>query len=161
MKLSGFLGEHLLKLDSKFRLQMPMAFVKQNNFENDFVLNRDIEKCLSLRTRTDFELITEAISHLNYFRPNERKFVRLFLRGATPIQIDKSRRFVIPRRLLEYADIDKEILVVGLKHKIELWNPKSYDEYLDVSAQEYSSICFDVLGGKNIFDVKAQHKTDL
>src|SRR5438105_2096401 len=122
--MTHFIGEYECKLDSKGRFILPASLKKQVPQEaaEQFVVNRGFEKCLILYPRNEWELITGEINKLNHYVKQNRDFIRYFYRGATELTLDSSARLLLPKRLLEYGGIDKDIILFAHTNKIEIWS---------------------------------------
>ncbi len=83
---------------------------------------------------------------LNPFQPKEAKFIRMILQHASEDSFDSQSRILIPQKLLEYAKIEKEVIILGALKKIEVWNPKVYEDYLNSSQETYEDIAAKVMG---------------
>lgn len=135
--MTGFLGEYEVRLDAKGRFLLPAGFKKQMTGEAaPLVLNRGFEKCLSLYPNESWEPLFQKLSRLNDFDPEVRKFKRYFLNGATLVELDTAGRILIPKNLIEYAGLDKEIILVSNIDKIEIWNKEKYREFFDKFSPE-------------------------
>ena len=112
--MATFIGEYNCKIDEKGRLLLPMAFKKQmSSAANDtFVVKKDIyEKCLSLYSFDEWERQVSIIrQNLNPYNREHNAFLRGFYKGTAEVTLDNSNRILIPKRLLQEADIDKEIV---------------------------------------------------
>ena len=113
--MSGFLGEHICKVDAKGRVKLPSALKKQVESANKgrFVINRGFEKCLVLYPFDEWKRVTAKVNKLNTFKRKEREFVRYFYRGATKLVLDGTDRILLPKHLLEYAGVKKEMLMTA------------------------------------------------
>ena len=143
-------GEYECKMDPKGRLVLP-AKIKTNLPEasgNQVVLTRGFEPCLILYPRTEWKVIYDKVAGLNEFNEEYRHFQRNFFRGNTEIELDNTGRFIIPRTMARYAEIDKEAIVVGLGNRVEIWNPDKYEEYLIKDQQDFSQLAQKFLGGQ-------------
>lgn len=149
--MTGFLGEYEVRLDAKGRFLLPSGFKKQIPGEAaPFVLNRGFEKCLSLYTNESWEPLFKQLSQLNDFDPEVRKFKRYFLNGATPVELDTAGRILIPKNLIEYAGLDKDIVLVSAIDKIEIWDKTKYQEFFDsFSPESFSDLAKQVMVNKN------------
>jgi len=149
--MTGFLGEYEVRLDAKGRFLLPSGFKKQlPEGESPFVLNRGFEKCLSLYTHESWEPLFKKLSLLNDFDPEVRKFKRFFLNGATPVELDTAGRILLPKNLMEYAGLDKDIVLVSSIDKIEIWDKTKYQEFFDnFSPESFSNLAKEVMGNKN------------
>jgi len=144
----GFLGEFEATLDAKGRFLLPAGIKKQlPEKENDqFVINRGFEKCLSLYPLKSWEPLFAEISKLNEFDPKVREFRRYFLNGATMVEPDSAGRLLIPPNLKEHAGLQKDIVLVSAVNKIEIWDSNKYHQLFDsFSAEDFSSLAKDVM----------------
>ena len=135
----SFTGEYYNALDSKNRLSIPAKFRKALNPINDrtFVLTRGFDKCLLLYPVTEWGKVEEQLSFLSSMKGRHRNFIRSIVRHAIYLQYDSQGRILIPENLAIYASIEKEITVIGVIKKIELWSPEILNN-LDRDIQELS-----------------------
>jgi len=146
----GFLGEYESTLDAKGRFLLPAGFKKQLPEEGgvQFVINRGFETCLTLYTMQSWQPIFEKISRLNDFDPKVREFRRIFLNGATIVDSDTAGRLLVPKNLLDYAGLGKDIVLVSAVNKIEVWDKVKYQQFFDNhSAESFSDLAQKVMGG--------------
>jgi MraZ protein len=125
----SFLGEIAIKLDDKGRMRVPTA-LKESMAESAahrFVVNRGFENCLTLYPYDVWELVRADVDKLNTFNKENREFVRRFYSGATVCALDGSDRINIPKQLLEFAEMKKDILLTPVKNYFELWDEKKYN----------------------------------
>ncbi|HRI29544.1 MAG TPA: division/cell wall cluster transcriptional repressor MraZ [Chitinophagales bacterium] len=148
--MSGFLGEIECKIDPKGRLAMPVRFVKQMPAENNsgFVVNRGIEKCLTLYTLPEWERVTRELEILNLYNEEERTFLRQFFRGATEVMFDGSSRILLPKRLMDYANIETDVILLGYFNRIEIWSPDIYDSIMNIDAAKFATLAGNIMGSK-------------
>jgi len=148
--MTGFIGEYEATLDAKGRFLLPAGFKKQlpDNGVEPFVLNRGFEKCLSLYTSKAWKPIFSELSKLTDFDPKARQFKRFFLNGATQIEPDGSGRILLPKNLMEYAGLDKDIVLVSAIEKIEIWDKIKYQEFFETfSPEAFSDLAKEVMAG--------------
>lgn len=145
-----FIGEYEARLDAKGRFLFPAGFKKQLSSEDvSFVLNRGFEKCLRLYTSESWDPVFENLSKLNDFDPKVRQFKRFFLNGATPVEFDTAGRLLVPKNLIEYAGLDKDIVLVSVIDKIEIWDKNKHQELFDnFSPESFSDLAEGVMTGK-------------
>ncbi len=144
----SFLGEYECTIDAKGRFLLPAAFKKQlpKDDGTDFVINRGFEKCLTLYPLQSWKPIFANISKLNDFDPKVRAFRRYFLNGASPVEMDTAGRLLLPKNLMSYASLEKDIVLVSALTKIEIWDKKLYDQFFDtVTDQSFSDIANEVM----------------
>jgi MraZ protein len=127
-----FIGEYSGKVDAKGRIILPAAFKRQLSAgtQDRFVLKRDIfVKCLILYPIEEWELQVKLIrSKTNPYSQEHNMLLRKFFQGTAEIILDSNNRILIPKRLAEFAEIGREIILAGLPGKIELWAIDKYEE---------------------------------
>lgn len=141
--MSGLIGEYACKLDDKGRLSLPSRLRAQfpESAGNTLVINRGFEKCLVLYTREDWLKETSRLSAVDDFlSPEIRRFKRIFTNGANLVQIDNAQRILIPKKLLEYAGLDDEVVLSAYGNKVEIWSQSNYNTELSVDAEELSKL---------------------
>ena len=123
----SFTGEYYNSLDQKNRLNIPAKFRKVLDPVNDrmFVITRGFDKCLVLYPLEDWSQVESQLRKLSSIRGKHRNFVRSVTRYATAVQYDGQGRIQIPDTLLGYSSIQKEVAVIGMINKIELWDPST------------------------------------
>lgn len=121
-------GEYECKLDDKGRLKLPLQLVRQLSPKGalNLTINRGFEKCLTMYPDDVWEKVVEGFDQLVYFNEKERKFLRYFFGGATPVSTDSVDRVNLPRSLREWADIGKEVVLVSMKDRVEIWGKGMY-----------------------------------
>jgi len=142
-----FRGQYTYSVDSKGRLSIPAKLRRQLSPEaNDtFVMTQGTANCIDVYPMDQWQQFEQKLIDLNPFNPQEAKFIRMILQYATEDNLDSQSRILIPPNLLEYAKIEKEVLVLGALKKIELWNPNVYKEYLEQSSETYEEIAAKVM----------------
>ena len=146
--MAYFSSEYECKIDAKGRMVLPSRIKSAlpEESESTIVVTRGFEPCLTIYPLNEWKKIFQKVSSLNEFNPEYRKFQRNFLRGNTEIELDKSGRFLIPRTMVRFAQLDKEAILVGMGNRIEVWNPDLYDEYLIKDPAEFSTLANEFLG---------------
>ena len=147
----NLLGEYDCKLDAKGRLAMPSGLKKQleEAMLKGFVVNRDIfEKCLVLYPAEEWNKVTSQLGRLNRFVRKNALFIRRFNNGATPLSLDNSGRVLIPKSLMDYASLTKEVKVCGNGERIEIWSKEAYDVMLNEDI-DFASLSEEVMGDDN------------
>lgn len=143
----NFLGEYEVAIDAKGRLLVPSGFRKQLPEGTDrFVINRGFENCLTLYTAESWNVLAEKINRLNDFNPKVRDFKRLFLNGATLVDMDSAGRILLPKPLQEYAGIRKDAVFSTQGNKVELWDKDTYYQYLREKTENFSQLAEQVAG---------------
>ena len=126
----SFTGEYNNSLDSKNRLNIPAKFRKALDPVNDrtFVLTRGFDQCLLLYPLNEWQEVEAQLGQLSSIRSRDRDFVRSITRHATPVQYDGQGRIQIPEALILFSGIQKDVNVIGMIKKIELWDPEVLNE---------------------------------
>ena len=149
--MTGFLGEFEATLDAKGRFLLPAGLKKQfpDGEEGLFVINRGFEKCLALYTVKSWEPLHDKIKKLNEFDPKVREFQRYFLNGASYVVPDSAGRLLVTQSLKDYAELQKDIVLVAAINKIEIWDSNKYKQFFDsISSDALSELGKDVMGGE-------------
>lgn len=143
-----FLGSFNYSVDAKGRISIPAKLRKFVSPEaNDtFVLTRGSLQCINIYPMDYWrELVASKLDKLNSFDPKDTKFMRLFLQEAAEDQFDTQSRLMVPKKLIDYAQIDKDVVILGMNRYIEVWNPKLYEEYLKEIEEPYEVIAKEVM----------------
>lgn len=151
MEIKQLLGEYECKIDAKGRMRMPTGLISQfgEGAVHNFVINRGFEKCLMLYPEPVWSRITNEINQLNLYNKKNRDFVRYFYRGAQKVAMDSADRILVSKRLLEYAGIDKDVILSAYSDRIEIWAADQYEHLLDEEPADFSDLAEDVLGRAN------------
>ena len=146
---SRLIGEFEISVDSKGRIMMPAALKRQlpPDAHDKLVINRGFEKCLVLYPITEWERQSAEVNTLNPYVKENRDFIRYFFRGATELTLDNVNRFLVPKSLLEYADVEKEAILFAYLDRIELWSKSKYQQQMNEAPQDFSSLAEKVMGG--------------
>ncbi|HEY0978246.1 MAG TPA: division/cell wall cluster transcriptional repressor MraZ [Flavobacteriales bacterium] len=121
----NLLGEYDVRLDAKGRLVLPSGLKKQlaDVVSQGFVINRDVFRpCLVLYPMPEWERTNQMLRRLNRFVEKNMEFIRRFTSGATPLELDGSGRLLLPKALMDDPKLGKDIKLVGLGDRIEVWS---------------------------------------
>jgi MraZ protein len=129
-----FIGEYSYIIDHKKRVAIPSKFRKV--LGKKAIVTKGIDKCLTVYTLGEWKKVAKKLEELPSSRVNVRGFVRVMLSGAVDITLDKLGRILIPDYLKEYAGLEKDVVVVGLSNKIEVWDKVSWKTYRDKTEKE-------------------------
>ena len=122
-----FIGEYEHSVDAKGRVIMPAKL--REDIGEKFIVTKGLDGCLFAYSKTEWSNFEEKLKSLPLTNKNARDFVRFFLSGAVECEIDKQGRFLIPNNLREYAKLEKEINIIGVGTRIEIWNRESWKQY--------------------------------
>lgn len=143
-----FIGSFTYSIDPKGRISIPAKLRKYLSPEaqNNFVLTRGTDLCIDFYPLDEWKKLVESKLHrLNSFNPKDAMFMRMFLQKASEDSLDSQGRVLLPKSLLDYAGIEKEVLILGVGSKIELWNPVKYEEYLNANQIKFNEIAKEVM----------------
>jgi MraZ protein len=147
--MSDYLGEYEITFDAKGRFMIPAAYMRQIGTEStSFVISRGFENCLTLYTAEQWKKVAEQIEGLNEFDPEDRKFKRIFLNGATKVEKDTAGRLLVSKPMLDFASIGKDAVFSTQSNKVEIWNKASFQSELEMDPKDFSALAKRVLGGK-------------
>lgn len=146
--MKSLIGEYECKMDAKGRFLMPSGLRKQlpEDQQAEFVVNRGLDKCLVLYPNQVWEKELGRIQARNQYVKKNRAFTRWFLNGATPLTLDSSARVLIPKRLMEHAGLEKEVVLVAQIDKVEIWDKATYEDWFNSSDIDFESLAEDVMG---------------
>ena len=123
------IGEFEHSLDAKGRLIMPAKL--RETIGDKFVVTKGLDGCLFAFSLVEWLNFEEKLKSLPLSNRNSREFTRFFLSGATECEIDKQGRFLIPTNLRESANLQKEVVIIGVGTRIEIWDKEKWNSYND------------------------------
>ena len=144
-----FIGEYSYSLDLKGRMNMPARFrqaLSKNN-KNTFVSTRGMDSCIWVYPLLQWLEIEKNLRSLSSLSKIHRTFVRNTARYASPSTYDKQGRITLSPSLIEYAGLEKDVLIIGMVNKMEVWNPK-YLENTEKEALGIDSDAYEDLAGR-------------
>lgn len=126
-----FMGEYNHTIDAKGRLIMPSKF--RESLGDEFVVTKGLDGCLFVYPINEWQTFEEKLKTLPLTNKNARQFSRFFLAGAATCEVDKQGRILIPGVLREFAELVKDVVLVGVLSRIEIW---SKDKWLESNVYE-------------------------
>ena len=148
--MTNFIGDYTVRLDPKGRLSFPAAFKKQirEALQDGFVLKRDVfEPCLIMYPMEEWERQNKIIrARTNPYNKEHARFLRMFFSGTAEVSLDANNRMLIPKRLLDYAEVEVEVVMAGQSGKIEIWASEKYGGVSDVD-ENFAAMAEKILGG--------------
>lgn len=133
-----FMGEHLHNIDLKGRLFIPARF--REGLGDRFVVTKGLDGCLFAYPRPEWEALEQKLKSLPFTRGDARAFVRFFFSGAAECEVDKQGRILIPGNLREYARLEKDVVVIGVSSRVEIWAKGQWERYSAQAASSYEEI---------------------
>ena len=145
--MSSFKGRYSYSVDNKGRIALPAKLRKSvSPTANDmFIITRGFEQCLFLYPQDEWNRLEDSIRSLSPSNPQHRFFVRTLLQWSSDCQLDSQARISIPQELQKFAGIENEVLILGVLERIEIWNPRSYEEYMNNQPATYETVAESVL----------------
>ena len=141
-----FTGEYSYSLDSKGRVNIPARYrqVLSNDNENTFITTRGQDTCVWVYPIIEWKKIETELRKLSSVSEIHRTFIRQISRSASPSTYDKQGRIKINPSLISYAGLEKDVLIVGVVNKIEIWNPEIeaevYKKNMELDPNEFNEL---------------------
>jgi MraZ protein len=121
------IGEYKHNIDPKKRIALPAKFRRE--IGENAVISKGQEKCLYVYPLKEWQQVAENLSKLPTGQAQNRAFARLVLAEARDVEIDALGRILIPDNLKTYAQLADEAIIIGVYKRLEIWNPKNWEEY--------------------------------
>jgi MraZ protein len=154
-----FVGDHTHAVDTKKRVAIPSSF--RRNFptgtEDKLVLLRGANGCIEGHVRPEWRLHVTRLRNLDLYNEQDLMLRRLWLPGATEVDLDVQGRALLPRRLIEVAGITGAARFIGLGPFFEIWNPERFDEYVVQNSRLYDELIKRLDGRRAVEDRAALH----
>ncbi|MBS1904468.1 MAG: division/cell wall cluster transcriptional repressor MraZ [Bacteroidetes bacterium] len=146
--MSSFKGSDIYSVDAKGRVSIPSKMRRNISPEanSTFVVTRGLEKCLYGYPLDEWHKLETSIKALNQTSEEDRFSMRMLLQYSEELALDGQFRILIPRSLLDYAEIKKEVYIIGVLDHIELWDPANFKRYIDSMKKSYETVAESVLG---------------
>ena len=120
-----FMCEYSHTVDTKGRLIVPAKF--REVLGDAFVICKGLDHCLYIYSNEDWEAFANQLSSLPLTNKAAREFVRFFLSGASQVEVDKLGRILVPSSLRTFAGLDKDVVLAGVGHRIEVWSREKWE----------------------------------
>lgn len=147
--MNTLIGTYECKIDAKGRLMLPGAMKKQLSsvLQNGFVLKRAVfQSCLELYPMNEWETLMQKVNKLNRFKKKNNDFIRRFTAGVKMIEVDNAGRLLIPKDLITFSGIDKDIVLSSAINIIEIWDKDKYEQAIDDATGDFSDLAEEVMG---------------
>lgn len=133
-----FLNEYQHSLDVKGRITIPSKF--REELGEKFVATKGLDNCIFLYPLEEWHVIEQKLRSLPSTKADVRSFVRFFFSGASELELDRQGRTVLPVNLREYASIEKDLTIIGVGTRVEIWASDNWAQYTEKSAGSYEDI---------------------
>ena len=149
--MKTLIGTYECKVDAKGRLMLPTSLKKQlGSLEEGFVLKRSVfQPCLELFPMSEWSKMMLKINKLNRFIKKNNDFIRRFTAGVKMVEIDATGRLLIPKDLVFFAQIDKDIVLNSAINIIEIWDKKQYENAIENATDDFADLAEEVMGNIN------------
>lgn len=149
--MSTLIGTYECKVDAKGRLMIPAPLKKQfASLEDGFVLKRSVfQPCLELFPMAEWNKMMAKINKLNRFVKKNNDFIRRFTAGVKVVEIDVTGRLLIPKDLIVFGKIDKDLVLSSAINIIEIWDKTLYENAIENATDDFADLAEEVMGGQN------------
>ena len=131
---------------------LPAALKKQltPELQNGFVLKRAVfQECLELYPMKEWEMLMQKVNKLNRFKKKNNDFIRRFTAGVKMIEVDANGRLLIPKDLVGFANINKDIVMSSAVNIVEIWDKTKYEKAIDDATVDFADLAEEVMGQDN------------
>jgi len=139
-----FTGEYSYSIDAKGRVNIPAKFRQSLTPDQTFVITRGMDSCIWVYPLTAWQIIEDDLKDLSAISRINRSFIRNTVRYASSVAFDKQGRIMLSTNLLDYAQLKKDALIIGMVNKIEIWDPnvlaKVDKQNLEMDSSEYDEL---------------------
>lgn len=149
----NLIGTYECKADAKGRLMVPSALKKQlaPMLQDGFVLKRSVfQPCLELYPMQEWNVLMQKINGLNRFKKKNNDFIRKFQAGVKMVEVDSNGRLLIPKDLVAFAGISKEIVLSSAVNIIEIWDKDKYENNIDETSDDFAELAEEVMGNDDL-----------
>lgn len=129
------LGEYNHNLDAKGRVSVPSKF--RDDLGSVFIITKGLDNCLYAYSKDEWKIFEEKLKNLP---SSARNFVRFFFAGATEVEVDKLGRINIPQNLRDYASLSKEVCIIGVSTRVEIWDKQKWEDYTNPDNMDVEQI---------------------
>lgn len=154
--MNSFTGTYECKIDAKGRVKIPTALAAQMEaFSLDpFVIKRSVfSKCLEVYPMSGWEKMMDKINRLNRFVKKNADFIRMFTAGVKVVPMDKSGRLQVTKDLVQFAGLEKDLVLASAGEVIEIWDKTAYEKVIATNEKDFAALAEEVMGSINWGDV--------
>ncbi|WVU12217.1 division/cell wall cluster transcriptional repressor MraZ [Natranaerobius thermophilus JW/NM-WN-LF] len=137
------MGEFRHSLDSKGRVIVPAKFRK--GLGDNFVATRGLDNCIFVYPMNEWKVLEEKIRQLPLTKSDARAFSRFFLSGASECELDKQGRISLPSNLRDYAALQKDVVIIGVSNRVEIWSQEKWDNYQQQAESSFENIAEEIV----------------
>jgi len=145
----NLIGTYECKIDAKGRLMLPSVLKKQLApvIAEGFVLKRSVfSSCLEIHPVSEWNVLMGEVNKLNRFVKKNNDFIRLFTAGVKMLEVDSNARLQVPKDLISFASISKNIVLSCSLNMIEIWDKDQYEQVLKDATSDFADLAEEVMG---------------
>ena len=150
--MNTIIGTYECKVDAKGRVLLPAPLKKQltDSLNDGFVLKRSVfQPCLELYPMSEWNLMMQKINKLNRFVKKNNDFIRRFTAGVKVVEIDNLGRLLIPKDLVAFGNISKDLVLSSAVNIVEIWDKDLYEKSISGDDMDFADLAEDVMGNIN------------
>ncbi len=150
--MNTIIGTYECKIDAKGRVLLPAPLKKQltDSLNDGFVLKRSVfQPCLELYPMAEWNLMMQKINKLNRFVKKNNDFIRRFTAGVKVVEIDNLGRLLIPKDLMTFGNISKDLVLSSAVNIVEVWDKDLYEKSISGDDVDFADLAEDVMGNIN------------
>lgn len=139
-----FLGTYNYTIDEKGRITIPTKL--RADLGAEFIITRGLDGCLAIYPRKAWDIIISKYKDLPNIQ-NARNFLRFILSSASACNLDKQGRLGISSSLLQFAEIKKECVIIGVDECLEIWSKEKWEAYLENNGSNLAAMADELFSG--------------
>ena len=145
----NIVGSYECKADTKGRVLLPTDLKKQlaESLAEGFVLKRSVfQKCLELYSMSEWQNEVSIVNKLNRFIKKNNDFIRMFMAGVRTVELDSAGRIQIPKDLVNFSGISKDVVLSSSVNRIEIWDKTAYEAIISDPNVDFGQLAEEVMG---------------
>jgi MraZ protein len=149
--MTNLIGTYECKADAKGRVMFPSALKKQLQkvIGDGFVIKRSVfNQCLEIHPMADWNGVVGQVNKLNRFVKKNNDFIRSYMAGLKMVEVDGSGRFLIPKDLIAFAGLQKDIVLSSSVNMIEIWDKERYESSVTETLKDFGDLAEEVMGSQ-------------
>jgi len=146
----NLIGTYECKADTKGRVKIPVALKNQLDpiLQEGFVIRRSVfQSCLELYPMSEWNVLMQKVNKLNRFKKKNNDFIRRFTAGVKIVEVDGTGRLLVPKDLVDFATITKEVVLSAVGSIVEVWDKKLYEQAIDDATVDFADLAEEIMGG--------------
>lgn len=145
-----FMGEYHHSIDDKGRIIVPSKV--RNELGEKFIVTRGLDNCIFIYPETEWNAIIKKYKELPNVK-EARNFMRFFLSGASECELDKQGRVKLPTPLINYANLTKDCIIIGVNDRLEIWDKDNFEKFIEDNESSFSDMADNLFGGGLLWNI--------